>query len=214
MNTEFHKINIDDWDRKDEYEHFTKVAPCGFSMTADVDISNLYRVVKDRNMKLYPALVSLAAQVINEHIEYRFAVTQDGELGYYEVLHPLFFDVIESNKNIKVLCSQYNEDWQKQMEEIEAMREKYKNIDKYSPQGLLPPNVVNISCVPWVKFSNLSFCLPHSTYYFTPILTFGKFENKDGKILIPLSVHVNHAVNDGYHCSRLFLDFEEKISCL
>lgn len=44
----------------------------------------------------------------------------------------------------------------------------------------------------------------------TPLLTFGKFEERDEKTIIPLSAYCNHAVNDGYHCAMLFQEFQQR----
>lgn len=38
-----------------------------------------------------------------------------------------------------------------------------------------------------------------------PKILFGKIRFENGKVLLPISVHVNHAVCDGLHISR-FLD--------
>lgn len=208
MNTEFHKIEIDKWERKDEYEFFTQKGPCAFTLTANVDITGLYNYGKANEIKLYPLLVAAISRVLNSHKEFRYG-WQDNSFGYYEVLHPLVFDMIVSTKNVKCLCAEYKSDLLEQVKEIESMREKYKYIDKHRPQVELPSNVVNISCLPWVNFSGLSFSLKYTAEYFTPIITFGKYEKENGKIIIPLSVYCNHAVNDGYHCSLLFNEFQE-----
>lgn len=42
-----------------------------------------------------------------------------------------------------------------------------------------------------------------------PLIKFGKYFRTDGKIQIPVSVFVSHAVADGYHTCKLINDMQE-----
>ncbi len=212
MNTNFQKIDIDAWERKDEYEFFVSNG-CGFTLTSDIDITRLYQFSHDTGEKLYPLLVATVMQVLNAHREFRYGWSADDSFVCYDVMHPLIFDKMTSD-NVKALVVEYKPDTLEQVKEIAAVREKYKNVDKYHPQESLVPNMINISAVPWVKTTGVSFCLQHCATYFTPILTFGQLEKKDGKAAIPLTVYANHAVNDGYHVARLFMEYQELVGKL
>ena len=110
--------------------------------------------------------------------------------------------------------AEYDKDLNRQLDNIDGVRRQYEDIDGYMSQEHRPINAVNISCVPWLKFTDLSFSLTYGAKYYFPILTFGKFTKQDGKVVIPLSVFANHAVNDGYHVAMLFADIEERIKSL
>lgn len=208
MDSTFHKIDTENWARKEEYNNFNN-SGCQFTLTADCNITHLYEFVHSKNIKLYPVMVALVAQVINEHIEFKYGKVGN-DFGYYDVIHPMFFDRTESG-NVRALVAEYKGNMYEQIEEIEKVRQEYKDIDAYKPQGnKIPENNVNISCIPWVKFSSMAFSLQYGTWYYPPIVTFGKYEKKDGKVIIPLSVNCNHAVNDGYHASMLIYEFQNK----
>lgn len=207
MDAAFHKIDLETWERREEYESFSR-SGCGFTMTAEMDVTHLRRFAKENDAKLYPMLVAVAAQAVNAHRAFRYGWGGEDEFGYYETMHPLFFDVMESG-NVKCLVAEYKPDALQQAAEVERVRTRYAGVDKYCP-GAFPPNSVNISAVPWVKTTNISFCLQHCATYYPPILTFGKLEERDGKGVIPLSVYCNHAVNDGYHCALLFREFQQR----
>jgi len=118
-------------------------------------------------------------------------------------VHPMFFDLTKEG-NVKSLVAQYRENAVEQVEEIERVRRMYQNVDEYQPQDF-SQNVINISSVPWTRFTGLSFSLQYVATYYAPIITFGKYEKKDGKITVPLAVYMNHAVCDGSHAA-LFID--------
>ncbi len=208
MDATFHKVDLETWERREKYEYFSR-GGCGFTMTAELDITHLRRYAKEHGAKLYPMLVAVAAQAVNAHPEFRYGWSEEDEFVCYNTMHPLFFDVME-NGNVKCLVAEYIPDALRQVEEIERVRAEYADVNKYNPQGAFPLNSVNISAVPWIKTTNISFCLQYCATFYPPILTFGKFEEQDGKTVIPLSVYCNHAVNDGYHCAMLFQDFQRR----
>ncbi len=205
----FTKIDIDKWVRKDEFVFFSN-SGCGFTTNKKVDITRLYNYAKSNKIKIYPLLVANMIKVMNSHVEFRYG-SEENEFGYYDKVLPLFFDILDS-KNATCLYCDYKEDVLEQVKEIEKTREQYKTRDSYRPQGVLPKNLINISCVPWVDFDSMSFCLQYCAYYYAPIITFGKFTVSDEKVTIPLSVYCNHAVNDGYHSSLVFSEFEKLVS--
>ncbi|MDD3831098.1 MAG: CatA-like O-acetyltransferase [Clostridia bacterium] len=207
----FTKVDIDKWARKDEYEFFTS-GGCGFTVTSQVDITNLYTYAKSHNIKVYPLMVALVSQVINVHTEFKYNWCGD-DFGYYDVVHPLFFDMNKSG-NTKALFVPYNADTLQQVAMIESVKRQYKDVDAYRPQPNIPINVVNISVLPWIKASSISFCLKYCDGYYPPIITFDRYEQVDNKVLINMSVYCNHAVNDGSHACMLINEFSQRALAL
>lgn len=120
MDAAFHKIDLETWERREEYESFSR-SGCGFTMTAELDITHLRRFAKENGAKLYPMLVAVAAQAVNAHREFCYGWGGEDEFGYYETMHPLFFDVMESG-NMKCLVAEYKPDALQQAAEIERVR--------------------------------------------------------------------------------------------
>ncbi len=205
MDGTFHKIDVSTWTRRDEYTFFSE-GGCGFTMTADIDATGFHTFAKARGIKFYPLLVAATARILNAHTEFKYGWRGD-DFGYYETVHPMFLDPTPDGSP-KSLYSEYKSDLMEQVAEIERVRERYKDVVAYRPQGKAPPNIVNISCIPWVKFTGLSFCLQYCATYYPPIITFGRYEKHGEQIDIPLSVYCNHAVNDGYHCAMLINEIQ------
>jgi len=45
--------------------------------------------------------------------------------------------------------------------------------------------------------------------YLLPIFTIGKFIQENEKILMPVTIQVNHAVCDGYHLGHFIADLQQ-----
>lgn len=203
MESIFHPIDVANWERREEFENFSR-AGCGFTLTAQADITALCDCARATGMKLYPLMVWAAIRTANAHREFRYGY--EGTFGYYDTVHPLFFD-LTAGGNVKSLAAEYREDAAQQVEEIGRVREKYRDSNEYQPQDF-GQNVINISSVPWTRFTGLSFSLQYVATYYAPIITFGKYETEDARVSVPMAVYMNHAVCDGSHAALFLAEFE------
>lgn len=64
MNTTFHPIDFNNWDRKQYFYYFTKMLPMRYSLSVEVDITNTYNMIKKDNRKFFPAYLYLVSRVI------------------------------------------------------------------------------------------------------------------------------------------------------
>ena len=79
----FDLIDMESWERREYYEHFINNVVCSYSVTVDIDITDL------RKQRLYPAMIWLLTQTVNEMPQFRTALTDRG-LGIYDELHPMY----------------------------------------------------------------------------------------------------------------------------
>ena len=82
----FEKIDVNSWKRKEYFEHYFTNVPCTYSMTVKVDITP----IKNKLMKLYPAMLYYISTVVNHHPEFRTAINDSGELGVYSEMLPCY----------------------------------------------------------------------------------------------------------------------------
>lgn len=85
----FNQINLETWPRKEIYHHFLKQGT-SYSITTDIDITKLYQNIKVREYKFYPVLIYMIMKVVNSNESFRMSLDQDGNLGYWETMNPLY----------------------------------------------------------------------------------------------------------------------------
>ena len=73
----FHPIDRDTWDRAERFEHYFSQVPCFYSMTVDLDVTELKR----RGGRFYPAVLYSLAVIVNRHREFRMAFNEEGVLA-------------------------------------------------------------------------------------------------------------------------------------
>jgi len=50
--------------------------------------------------------------------------------------------------------------------------------------------------------------------FLAPVITWGRYEKEQGKLVMPLTMNIHHAVADGFHLSRFFREVQEWIDSL
>lgn len=199
----FNLIDLDSWERKEYFEHYTQNVPCTYSLTTDIDITLLLEQVKKNELMLYPILIYMLSHLVNQHREFRTCFNDKKELGYWSEVYPAYTTFHNDNQTFSELWTEYNEDF------ISFYTSYICDAARYGDeQGLMgkpeaPQNLFNISCLPWINFTSFNLNLYKGADYLLPIFTWGKFVEKDGKVLMPLAIQAHHGVCDGFHIGRL-----------
>ena len=92
-----------------------------------------------------------------------------------------------------------------------ADRERYKDLRAFDLTEH-SENTFDVSCLPWVKYKSFDIHVFDEGKYLAPVVTWGKYETENGRIILPLSMNIHHAVADGWHLSRFFADVQEIIN--
>lgn len=56
-NMNFKIIDLEKYKRKEHFLHYLNNVPCFYSMTANIDITDLQKYIKEKEYKLYPVLI-------------------------------------------------------------------------------------------------------------------------------------------------------------
>lgn len=203
----FKKIDMEKWERREHFKYYMGVLKTNYSFNVEIDITKLVERVKELGLKFFPTMLYCVIRGVNENKEFRMGY-KDGELGYWDWCDPSYTVFHPDDKTFSDIWSSYYKEFPKFYKGVVDDIEKYKNIKGVKTKGGRGDNFCPISSVPWVSFTSLSHDTPGESGMFFPVIVFGKYHEKDGKIVIPLSIYVNHAVADGWHTSKLVKDIE------
>lgn len=205
----FNLINVENWDRKPYFDHYFNDTRCTFSLTANIDITQLLQQLQKQNLKFYPALIYMITRVVNTHVEYRTCLDEQGRLGYWEEMSPSYTIFHNDDKSFSDLWTDYHIDfptfYKRYLDDIK----RYGDVKAFSPKDEAPPNLVSISCLPWTSFTGFNLNIFHEDTYLLPIITGGKYFKQDDKVLLPIAFQAHHAVCDGYHASRFYDELQQ-----
>ena len=67
------------------------------------------------------------------------------------------------------------------------------------------PEILYITCIPWIHYTHFVRSVEGNESDVVPRISWGKYRaDREGRIWLPLSVQVHHAMMDGYHVGRYF----------
>src|ERR1700754_3941543 len=89
-NPVFNIIDLDNWPRKLYFDHYYNQVKCTYSITADIDISILLKLIKTQSVKLYPAMIHIITTAANGIEELRTSYNEQNELGTWDFMSPCY----------------------------------------------------------------------------------------------------------------------------
>ncbi|MGN0265699.1 MAG: CatA-like O-acetyltransferase [Oliverpabstia sp.] len=202
----FTPIDLQTWPRGQMFYYFSQMAPAGYSMTVQVDVTALRKTLKEAGRKFFPAYLWLVTKNLNRQTEFKVA-EKDGVLGFYDSLTPLYASFHENDHTFSLMWTEYTDDFlQFHQAYLENQAQFGQNhVVLCQPQTPPPANAYTVSCVPWVSFTHFAVHSYENKPYYFPSVEAGKFFEEAGRILMPLSITCHHATTDGYHI-KCFLD--------
>ena len=196
----FTPIDLQTWPRGQMFAYFAQMAPTGWSMTVNMDVTKLRKTLKNAGLKFFPAYLWLVTRNLNRQTEFKIA-EKDGVLGYYDTLTPLYASFHEDDRTFSLMWTEYTEHFpQFYQAYVENQRRFGHQHSVLSQPHMLPPaNAYTVSCIPWVSFTHFAVHSCENKPYYFPSVEAGRFFESDGRLLMPLSITCHHAATDGVH---------------
>ena len=195
-------FDLENWPRKDHFNFFNRFEEPFFGVVVDIDCNIAYDKCKKEGMGFFLYYLHCALMAANSIENFRLRI-EDDQVYIYDQAHASA--VI--NRPDGTFGFSYI-DYSPSFEAFQAGAKK-EIARVQSSTGLVPAgsgaNVIHISAMPWLKFTSLSHARSFSFKDSCPKFSFGKMTETDGKKTMPVAIHVNHALADGYHVS-LFVD--------
>lgn len=208
----FKPIDTNSWKRKPYFDHYFNQIRCTYSITANIDITNVLSF-KDRNkVKLYPLLIYVISKAVNKYEEFRTAINDRGEIGVWETLSPCYTVFHKDSESFSNIWTEWNDNLNLFLSNFEQDSKRFGQIDRIDAKPNTPANVFPISSLPWTTFTGFNLNIFADGTYLLPIFTYGKCFKDGNRYLIPLSIQVHHAVCDGFHVSRLINEIQQECS--
>ena len=206
-------IDKDTYYRKGVFRHFSEDCKCSTSMTARVDVTDLAEWSKRTGTKFYINFLYLLTKVLNSRDDYRMGyLWQTGELICYDQINPTQYIFHEDTETCTPVYTTYTEDYALFCRNALEDAEKAKQTREYGLDMASHPNWFDASFIPWLSYDSMNIELPDGHLFFAPIVNWGKYREENGRLMMPVSVRLNHAIADGYLVAKVFLLLDREIA--
>ncbi len=201
-------LDIENWNRKELFQHFRTLENPSFAITANVDVTNAYKSAKRRNESFFVVYLHACLKALNaiENFKYRI---EDSKVAIYDSIHASA-TILREDKTFGFSFIDFNEDFEVFNENFILEKDRILNST-----NLFPPKYslgcIHCSALPWVHFTGHKEPVSGNKDDSVPQLAFGKIKKEREEILMPVSVNVNHSLVDGYHVGQFFENFQNEL---
>lgn len=200
MANQYKIIDEKAWERAMHCMIFRNSVEPAFCVTFEADITHFLKRIKKQGYSFTIAFVYAVCRCANdiEAFRYRFF---DEKVVLFDKIDTAFTYLNKETELFKVI----NVPMQETMEEYVELATKIAQAQKGYFTGPLGNDVFQCSPMPWIAYTHISHTNSGKKDNATPLFDWGKYYEKAGRIVMPVSVQAHHSFVDGIHIGR-FVD--------
>jgi chloramphenicol O-acetyltransferase type A len=195
-------IDLSTWDRATHFHFFRRMDYPQYLICANLDITAFLTGLKARQIPFYYAMVFAATRALNQVPAFKYRIRGE-QVVLHDSLHPSFTDMTPGSELFKMVTV----DMQADLETFvaNAQKKSQAQVEYFVRQDVEGrDDLIYITCIPWVSFTNLSHTISFNKDDSIPRLAWGKYFKEGEKVLLPFSVQAHHSFVDGIHMGKVF----------
>ena len=208
-----HIIDINTWERKENYEFFLGFQNPTISITSEVECAGAKARAKAAGESFFLHYLYAVLRAVNEIPEFRFRIDAEGRVVYFVHVDMLTPIKVKENGRFFTIRLPWNTDFQTFyttakaiINDIDPNGNPY-DMEKVGGKDLL--DVILLSATPDLYFTSLTCTQEHRHGSNYPLMNAGKAILKEGKLVMPIAMTIHHGFIDGHHLSLFYKKVEE-----
>ena len=205
------RIDMATYPRRDHFEHFYGMAYPYVGVTVEVDVTALLTLCREKGYSFYLMVLHAVALAADEVDEFRRRIDDGGIVEYDEC--PTSHTELKPDGTYAYCTLHHHMPLAEYLQKAEAARAAARKSGSIEEEAEVQ-SMYFISTLPWLHYTQLIqpvACGEESN----PRFTWGKYQqNAEGRMMMPLSVLVHHALADGVHIAKFYDEFEKQMKHL
>lgn len=203
-------IDIVSWKRKEHFEFFSKMKSPYFGFTTEVDCTKAYEKAKENGHSFFAYYLHKSMVAVNSVEELKLRIVGDQVILYDEVHGGSTIGRADGTFGFSFF--HYSEDFETFNQGLQKEIQSVQNSTGLGiSNDVLPINHIRHTTIPWNSFSALLHPTNFDPKECIPKITFGKFNIRDGKKFLPVSVEAHHGLADGIHLAKYIEEFQRQL---
>lgn len=198
MSNSYQEIDLKTWKRTMHCHVFRNSIEPQYCVSFELDITNFLLKVKEKRYSFTMSFIYAVSKCANDIEEFRYRFV-DGKVVLFDKIDTSFTYLNKETELFKVVTVEMKDTLD---EYVHAASAAAINQKEYFT-GPLGNDIFQFSSFPWISFTHISHTNSGKKDNATPLFDWGKFYEKDKKIILPFSVQVHHSFVDGIHIGRL-----------
>lgn len=204
-------VDLSQWPRREVFEFFSGMNNPFYTVTFPVDVTNLYRRVKEENLSFYYALVYLCTEAVNQVEAFRYSLDEAGLPVLLDSRSPSFTDLHPGSELFHIVtmpCEGSLEDFCRLAKKTSQEQQCFIRMEDETP------DLIFFSCLPWMDVTGLTHEHDHCKDDAVPRISWGQYVDTNGQKQLHMTLEVNHRFIDGYHLGQFYQALTQSIEQL
>ncbi|AKB41223.1 CatA-like O-acetyltransferase [Methanosarcina mazei] len=198
MENRYQIIDFETWKRREYCQIYRNAVQPQYCVSFELDVTNFKKYVKENNLSFTMAFIFAVTKCANEIEEFRYRFL-DGEVVLYESIDTSFTYLDKETELFKVV----NVPIQNTIEKFVQLATATAENQKEHFTGPVGNDVYQFSALPWITFTHISHTDFGNREKAQPIFDWGRYHEREGRLIMPFVVQVLHAFVDGIHIGKL-----------
>lgn len=192
-------LDMTTYARIDHFRYFCGMANPYAGVTVNVDVSALVPLCKQQKRSFYLTMLHLAAKAANDIPQLRQRIHGDG-ICEYDVCATSHIELLEDG-TYRYCTVHHGLEGEAYFAEAEAARTAARqNAHLHEDDAV--DSLLFITCLPWLHYTALLQPVGGDS---NPRISWGKYEeDAKGRLMLPVSLLVHHALVDGVHMAQFY----------
>jgi len=204
------KIDMATYPRRAHFDYFRSLAYPYFGVTVDVDVTELKNACREKNVSFYLAFMHAAALAADGVPQLRQRI-RDGEIVEYDSCPTSHVELL-SDETYRYCTLRHTMPAAEYFAAAERARKTCLEGGAFE-EDEDAESMYFISSLPWLSYT--SFTQPTAGGDDSnPRITWGRYREENGRLVMPLTILVHHALADGLHASKFYKNVDEETAAL
>ena len=192
-------IDLNNWERKDHFEFFSKFSNPFWGLTLNVDCTIAYQRAKDENNSFYLSYLYQSLRAVNQIEAFKLRIEKGLPVRYDRIDASATVDRPDGSFGFSLMV--YKDDFN-EFQELARIEIARVRALRGLETGVAGQNVIHYSAVPWISFTSLSHASHSALKDSIPKISFGKTFKQGDQLLMPVAIHAHHALVDGLQAGQ------------
>lgn len=202
-------IDQSQWGRKEQFDFFSTLSYPFFNLCFPVDVTNLRRYTKEKGLSFYYSMIFCVTAAMDEIEAFRVKIRGE-KVILHDHLVPSFTFLKPGREDFQIATLETGKD----MEDFcrRAARACQVQTAFMDEQDFEPDQLIYISSIPWMPITAISHERDLNKDDSIPRIAWGKYEERDGRLLLTCGAECSHRLVDGYHVGRFYQNLQTRIN--
>ena len=203
------ELDIERWNRKEQFHFFKQFDDPYFAVTIDFDVTMAFNHAKKEEISFFVLYLHACMRAINSVENFKYRIHDDKVIVH---------DIIHASATILRADNTFGCSFINFSDDLDEFNENYQDEKRriLSTTNLFPEqesdDCIYCSTMSWFNFTGHKEPLLGIKKESVPKLAFGKYVEKNSKLMMPVAIAVNHALVDGYHVGQFVEAYQNALN--